>query len=299
MVSALVVLMFVGSYWARLCLAPAVSQSEAAETASVSSSDPQRLVGLAPSTVEVLYELGLGERVVGVSRYCTYPPEAMEKPKIAGFVDVDFERLVTLQPDCVVMVDSQHSLQGKFDQLGIRTISAEHASVDGIIQSFRKIGKACGKGPEAMAKADRMQEHVDRIRNRYADKEHPRVLVCIERDPDSPRPDRVIAAGSGGFHRELIEIAGGVNAYQGDIAYPVLSREKLLHLNPDVIIDLVRDETYEKYKERQLLKQWYAFGELNAVKNRRVVIIAGNQHLIPGPRFLKTLDAMAEAIHPN
>lgn len=299
--SVMVVLLFVGSYLGRLSIGGGEGRAREAppKDLNVKAAEPQRIVGLAPSTVEVLYELGLGDRVVGVSRYCTYPPEALEKPKIGGFVDVDFEMLVSLQPDCVVMVDSQHSLLEKMHQLGMRTVSAEHASVDGIIQSFKKIGKACGKEQEAIEKANRMQAHVDATRQRLDGGVRPRVLVCIERDPDSPRPDRVIAAGSGGFHRELIDIAGGVNAYQGKIAYPVLSREKLLHLNPDVIIDLVRDETFQKYKEEKLLKQWYAFGELNAVKNNRVVIIAGNQHLIPGPRFLKTLDAMAEAIHPK
>lgn len=286
---------FVGSYFARTWVGEGESSVEKEEYLSA----PQRIVGLAPSTVEVLYELGLGDQVVGISRYCTYPQEALVKPKIAGFLDVDFETLISLKPDCVVMVDSQHSLEDKLHQLGVKTVSAEHASVDGIIQSFKKIGKVCGKEKESITKADQMQAHVDATREKLTDESRPRVLVCIERDPDSPRPDRVIAAGSGGFHRELIEIAGGVNAYQGSIAYPVLSREKLLNLNPDVIIDLVRDETYQKYTEPTLLKQWYAFGELNAVKNERVVIIAGNQHLIPGPRFLDTLDAMVEAIHPD
>ena len=292
----MVVVFFVGSYFARLCLG---GGAESSVENVVNLTSPQRIVGLAPSTVEVLYELGLGDQVVGVSRYGTYPPEALEKPQIAGFLDVDFESLVSLKPDCVVMVDSQYSLVAKINQLGIRTISVEHASVDGIISSFEKMGKACGKEEVSIAKAEQMQSHIDAVRKKLADQPKPRVLVCIERDPDSPRPDRVIAAGSGGFHRELINIAGGVNAYQGGIAYPVLSREKLLNLNPDVIIDLVRDEVFEKYKEEPLLKQWYAFGELNAVKNRRVVIIAGNQHLIPGPRFLDTLDQMVEAIHPE
>jgi iron complex transport system substrate-binding protein len=296
LVVVLVVVFFVGSYFVRLYLGDGTASS--VENVEPLTS-PQRIVGLAPSTVEVLYEVGLGDQVVGVSRYCTYPPEALGKPKIAGFLDVDFEALVSLKPDCVVMVDSQHSLVDKMNQLGIRSISAEHASVDGIISSFKKIGKACGKEKESIFKAEQMQAHIDATRKKLVGQPRPRVLVCIERDPDSPRPDRVIAAGSGGFHRELINIAGGVNAYQGSIAYPVLSREKLLNLNPDVIIDLVRDEVFEKYKEQPLLRQWYAFGELNAVKNNRVVIIAGNQHLIPGPRFLDTLDKMVEAIHPG
>lgn len=299
----LIVVLFTGSYWLRVCLASAMSEQgggvdELREQAALDIPVPQRIVALAPSTVEVLYALGLGDRVVGVSRYCTYPEEALEKPMIAGFMDVDYETMVSLKPDCVVMVDSQISLEDKMHQLGVDTLRVEHTSVNGIIESFHTIGQACGKAEQAELRVEAMRGHLERTRKRVSGLRKPRVLVCIERDPDSPRPDRVIIAGSGGFHRELIEIAGGVNAYQGGIAYPVLSREKLLHLNPDVIIDLVRDETMERHQESDLLKQWAAFGELRAVMDRRVVIISGNQHLIPGPRFLETLDEMVEAIHP-
>jgi len=299
LVIGLVVLFFVGSYGGRQWLSLRHDSVHLNDEVVESGDMPTRIVGLAPSTVESLFALGLGDRVVGISRYSSYPPEALDLPKIAGFVDIDYERLVSLEPDCVVMVDSQQSLEEKLHQLGLKTVTVKHATVDGILESFAIIGKACGKEVEAAAKVDAMKAHLEETEKRMLGKSRPRVLVCIDRDPDSPRPDRVIAAGSGGFHRELITLAGGVNAYQGSIAYPVLSREKLLNLNPDVIIDLVRDETFEKYKEPVLLKQWYAFGELNAVKNKRVVIIAGNQHLIPGPRFLDTLDAMVEAIHPK
>lgn len=259
---------------------------------------PQRIVGLAPSTVEALFALNLGDKVVGISRYSTYPPAAMNLPKIAGFMDIDFEKLIALEPDCVVMVESQQSLVEKLHQLGVPTVMVKHASVEGIIDSFTLIGEACAQQDEAEFQVNLIKRQLEKVRQKSLGKKKPRVLVCIERDPDSPRPDRVVAAGSGGFHRQLIELAGGVNAYQGSIAYPVLSREKLMKINPDVIIDLIRDETYAKYGEQKLLWQWASFAELSAVKNKRVVIVAGNQHLIPGPRFLQTLDAMAEGIHP-
>lgn len=297
MVVGLVVIFFSMSYAGRQWLAGMSRLAgDVYETGGDDFAKPQRIVALAPSTVEVLYELGLGDRVVGISRFSSYPPEALELPKVAGFVDVDFEQLLALKPDCIVMVDSQRSLVEKFHELGLRTLSVDHASVDGILDSFTEISDVCGHENESKKLLDEMRGHLEKIKQRTHGKSRPRVLISIERDTDSPQPDQVIAAGNAGFHQELIEMAGGVNAYQGPIAFPKLSREKLINLNPDIIIDLIRDEVIAQHPKKELIQQWGVYSELHAVKNHRVVIISGNQHLIPGPRFLETLDEMVEAI---
>jgi len=293
-----VVAFFLVSYAGRQWLA-GVERSEPAASGTLNEVVPRRLVALAPSSVEVLYALGLGDRVVGISRYSSHPPEALELPQVCGFLDVDYEQFLGLRPDCVVMVDSQRSLVEKFQEFGVRTLRVDHARVEGIIGSFTEIAEVCGNQKEAKEITDEMRLRIAEIKNRVKGLDRPRVLVSIERDTDSVKPDQVIAAGNAGFHQELIELAGGVNAYQGSIAFPKLSREKLINLNPDIIIDLIRDEVIAQRPEKELLLQWGAYSELNAVKNGRVVIIDGNQHLIPGPRFLDTLDAMVEAIHPK
>ena len=297
LVVGLVCLFFATSYAGRQWLA-GLDRGKVVvpETGEGEFSKPQRIVALAPSTVEALYALGLGDRVVGISRFSSYPPEALDLPKVAGFVDVDFEQLLDLKPDCIVMVDSQRSLVEKFHELGLRTLSVDHASVEGILDSFTEISDVCGNQKESKVLVNEMREHLAEIKQRVHGKSRPRVLISIERDTDSAQPDQVIAAGKAGFHQELIELAGGVNAYQGSIAFPKLSREKLINLNPDVMIDLIRDEVIARRPKKELIQQWGVYRELKAVQNNRVVIIDGNQHLIPGPRFLKTLDAMVDAI---
>jgi len=258
---------------------------------------PSKLVGLSPSNVETLFALGLGNKVVAVNRYSSYPPEATELPKICGMVDVDFEQLLILKPECVVMLDSQSSILPKFEELGIKTLSVTHDTVDGIKNSFSEIASVCGNQEKAAAIVVEIESHIAAVRKQVEGKEKPRVLVCIHHSTDVSEPEQIIACGSAGYHRELIEIAGGVNAYEGPIAFPKLSRENLININPDIIIDLVNAKVSVGRSRESLIKLWDVYGELDAVKNQNIVIADGAEHFLPGPRFLATLDVFAQGIH--
>jgi len=267
-----------------------------AEKAGELSEIPVRLAALAPSNVEALFAMGLGDHVVGISRFSQYPLEALKLPRICGYVDVDFERLLSLEADCVVMLDSQRSLVKKFDELGIRTVSVDHASVDGIINSFNQIAEVCGNQEQAREITERMRAHIESVKKKVAGRGSPSVLVCIHHEVDAAQPTQVVISGNSGFHQELIEIAGGKNAYQGPVAYPKLSRENLINLDPDVLIVLTRDEALEQYSRQELIAQWGAYPELKSVKNDQVVIVTGNRHFIPGPRSMDTLDEFVKAL---
>ena len=93
-------------------------------------------------------------------------------------------------------------------------------------------------------------------------------------------------------------MAGGTNAYQGSIAYPSISREKLLQLNPDIIIELISEDAWKDLGRTKLLQQWSVYSELQAVQNQRIIFLHENKHVIPGPRFVDTLEAFSRAIHP-
>ena len=93
-------------------------------------------------------------------------------------------------------------------------------------------------------------------------------------------------------------MAGGVNAYQGQISYPAISREKLLQLNPDIIIELLTEENWKATDQAKLLQQWSNYPELKAVRDKKIIFLHENKHMIPGPRFVDTLEAFASAIHP-
>jgi iron complex transport system substrate-binding protein len=296
-VMGLIVVFFTASHCGRMWLAgKAREQAEARAEKVVGSEVPVRLAALSPSSVEMLFAMGLGDHVVGISRFSEYPPEALRLPRVCGYMDVDFERLLSLDVDCVVMLNSQRSLVKKFDELGVRTVSVDHASMDGIIDSFNQIAEVCGHQEQARKITERMKAHIEAVKQTVAGRVRPSVLVCIHYEVNASQPTQVVVSGNSGFHQELIEIAGGKNAYQGPVAFPMLSRENLIHLDPDVLIVLTLNETLDQYSKKELIAQWGAYSELKAVKNNRVVIVAGNRHFIPGPRSMDTLDEFVKAL---
>ena len=295
LVTIAVVLNFIGCYYARLWL-----QTQAANPEQHTSpcKDYQRIVALSPSIVEIIYLLGLDNQLVGVPRYSNYPPEAKEKQRIGGYVDLDYEKLISLRPDCVILLEEQAALSVKLEQLGIHTIVVSHDNIKGIIKSVDIIGNELGQATRALEIVSGINTAVIRQTSKHENMlNQPRVLISISRDTTADHPSQVIIAGSAGFHRELLHLIGTRNAYQGSVSFPMLSREKLIQLDPDIILDLVNTETWNKLGQQRLLDQWNSYKELKAVKHNRVVIIPGDQHLIPGPRFPQTLERFAHAIH--
>lgn len=294
--AGVIIVIFVGCYYARHWIQ---KSPDGKTTSTQQAADYQRIIALAPSIAEIIYQLDLEERLVGVSRFCNHPPEVKKKPVVGGYTDLNFEAVLSLQPDCVVLLVEQKPLANKLESMGIHTIAIDHASTQGITDSISTLGKAFHKESQAQAIVDTIHQRTRQITQQQPSKNKPRVLVCIDRDTSTDHPHRVFVAGNKGVHQEYITMAGGVNAYQGSVAYPLLSREKLIHLDPDIIIELIREDIWKQQGHAKLIHQWQTFGELSAVKNKRVFFLHENQHMIPGPRWVNTLEKFHQLIHPT
>jgi len=285
---------FAASYFASKSLDHAVKISYPQEEQN------QRIIALSPSSVEIVYQLGLDNQLVGVSRFCKYPDEAKNKPVVGGYLDLDFEAVLRLKPNIVILLNEQSALAERLEQLGIQTISVDHASTDGILRSIPDIGDPFGKAEESKTIVSGIKKRMENVtrRSKQVDSK-PRVLVCIDRDTSASHPARIIAAGNAGVHQEYITMAGGENAYQGNIAYPSISREKLIQMNPDIIIDLITEDVWKKSGQEKLLQTWGSYSELKAIQNQHIIFLHDNKHLIPGPRFTDTLEAFSKAIQSS
>ena len=291
---------------ATVCLAFLVSylaqqwSNNRQDSVSLETNSPhnyQRIIGLAPSIVEVIYQLDLDDKLVGVSKFCKHPPEAAKKPTVGGYIDLNFEAVIRLKPDCVILLEEQQNLVEKLHSLNIDTILLDHACTEGVIESIHLVGEALDKKDLAKNITNKMRARIQSLSpSEESAHEKPRVLVCIGRDTSADHPSRIYAAGNKGVHQEYISMAGGTNVYQGSVAYPIISREKLIHLNPDIIIDLVSEETWEQKGEALLFKQWQSYSELKAVQNQNIVFLYENKHMIPGPRFVDTLEEFSKSI---
>ena len=305
LVAGAIIAVFLGSHVIR----NQMRQGSEANNLAKQPPSYQRVIALSPSIVEIIYQLDLEKQLVGVPRYANFPPEAKNKPCVGGYIDLQYEKVLELGPDCVILLKEQATLAEKLQHLGIHSITVDHNHTRGIIQSINTIGNELGHQLQAAQIVREIKTAINQLMSPYRNTPYrntpyrnipskPRVLICISRDTTASHPEQVIIAGSAGFHRELVQMVGGSNAYQGSVSFPTMSREKLIELNPDVIIDLVNSDTWHNVGERRLLSQWQAYSELKAVSNQRVVIIHGDQHLIPGPRFPQTLEKFARAIHP-
>ncbi len=275
-------------------------QLHAAQSDSVGSAHPRRIVSLAPGTTEILFALGLGDRVVGVSRYCDYPPSATTIPEVGGYFDPSYEKIVSLEPDLTILLTSHRAAKAELEKLGLQTLTTPHETVADVHEAIGLIGEACGAERAADSLSTQLSRRSETVQRAVAGRDRPRVLVCIGRDTESGQLAGLYLAGNDDFYDEIIELAGGVNAYENaSVAYPQVSAEGVIQLDPDVIIDLVSDMIPGNKKPEEIERQWYQLPTVSAVRNRRVFVIVGNRALRPGPRYVEFLEHMAELLHPD
>src|SRR6185503_604861 len=199
---------------------------------------PARIVSLAPSITEMLFELGLGDRVVGVTRYCVFPPEARTKAQMGGYYDPNYEALKAAKPDLILTVPEHEDVRKELEKLNLRSLTVDHTTIRGILESILKIGEAAGCPERAAALHQRLDGRIRKIGSQHGNRPRPRVLISVGRMAGDGSMNRITVCGRAGFFEELIGLAGGVNAFEGDIPFPALSAEGVLKTNPDVILDL-------------------------------------------------------------
>jgi iron complex transport system substrate-binding protein len=291
----LIIVLAFAAGWAGKRLIPAPGQAAAAPGIA-----PTRIVSLAPSVTETLFALGLGGRVVGVTRFCAYPPEARDRPRVGGYFDPSYEAIVALRPDLVVILREHEEPKKFLDGLGIRTLTVNHKNVAGILASVTAIGTAAGVPDSARALDAQLRDAISRVQARTASLPRPRVMVSVGRDLGSGALKDVFISGSDGFENDLIDLAGGVNVATGKtIAYPTVGAETILGLNPDVIIEIAPNLAQAGLTPEEVIQEWDAAPQVAAVANHRVYVFDRDYDGLPGPRFPLALLDFARAIHPE
>jgi iron complex transport system substrate-binding protein len=264
------------------------------------SAVPRRIVSLAPNTTEVLFALGLGNRVVGVTRYCDYPPETAAIAKVGGFVDPSYEEIVALRPDLVILVSAHRDAKRELEKLGLPTLTTPHETIADIHESIRLIGAACGVAPQATALLANLRAREQAIRRAVEGRPKPRVLVCPDRDVTSGQLAGLYVAGRHTFYGEVLEAAGGENAIAGEtVAYPELSAEGVVGINPDVILDVTSRMKPGTPAPAVMVHQWDRLRSVTAVREHAVHVIVSDYALRPGPRYVQFLEEMARLLHPE
>ena len=259
---------------------------------------PQRIISTSPSITEILFELELGGRVVGVTNFCSYPEEACKLPKVGGLLNPNVEIWITLKSDLIIHQDDSHKLKANADNLRIRTLAVSLKSLDHIYASIKTIGETMGVPGNAERLIQKLQSGINGFKTRLAGIEKKSVLLLLG-DVDEPGRE-LYAVGNTTFLGELLRLAGGENIMTNTLAeYPIISKEFVIRQSPEVIIEAGPKSNLTPEQKQRRLKEWSRYPTLRAVKSKNITFIGASYILIPGPRLLKIVDHFAQAIHPE
>lgn len=250
-----------------------------------------RVVSLSPSTTETLFVIGAGDKVVGRSRYCDWPPEVLKLPQIGGYVDPSFEAILALRPDLVTGArgPAGAAMSERLEARGIATFLPKTESFAEIDAMILGVGERTGRSAAAKAKVDALHARTAEIERAVASRPRVRVLLVFGLEPLS-------VAGPSSFADEMIRRAGGTNAVTEGGGYPTLGIERVMTIDPDVIVNAAIAEAHGRERLGSDTPGW---SRVRAVREGRVVAVTDESVLRPGPRVADGLATLARALHPG
>lgn len=244
----------------------------------------ERIVSMAPNITEILFALGVGDRLVGVTDYCNYPPEVEGKERIGGFVNPNLEAIVQLEPDLVIATADGNPRDRilQLERLGIPVFVIAPASLSEMLVTIRHLGTLLGVEAEAGFLIGRLEHRIEAIRKRIGDRPPVTTFLVVAVDPLMTASDQTILGS-------LLDAAGGLNvAADSVIRYPHYGWEALLLADPEVLVfagEGLPDLSSARWQR------------LSAVQNRRVCSIPSDLLERPGPRLVEGLELLTQCLH--
>ncbi len=254
-----------------------------------------RIISLSPAMTEALYEMGLGDRLVGVSQACNYPPEATKLPQVGSLGMTNMETMLSLAPTMVVTTDFERDdTMQAIRSSGVQVVEGHIATIQQMFESFEKIGKLTGHPQQAATLVQKMKGDLAGIHARFAAtpvERRPRVYLEVWHDP-------ITTAGSQSFMDDVLAHAGGTNAaHEISRDYPIISPEKVIEWNPQVVV--LCDET-TRGRGLEIVRGRIGWERIDAVKNNRVIDDLSMDLLIrPGPRLTQGIRQLCERLYPT
>jgi iron complex transport system substrate-binding protein len=253
---------------------------------------PKRLIALAPNLTEILYALGLGDRVVGVTNHCNYPPEASLKPKVGSYIHLNVEKIISLSPDLVIgtMDGNERYILDLLEQAHIKVYFVNPRDVRQAIETFSTLGVVCGLPETARQISDALTLRVNHVVEVARGRKRPLVFLQINIQP-------IMSVNRNTVHHDLIQMAGGDNMTADEpVTYPRISLEEVIRRKPQVLLvsSMEREGRFEKARQ-----DWLQWTSIPAVQKGRVHLIDSDLIDRPSPRVVDGLEIMAKLLHPE
>lgn len=252
-----------------------------------------RIISLIPSNTEILYELGLGDKVVGVSTVDDYPKEVKDKKQFDA-MKLNKEALLKAKPDLILAHESQKSTDGKvlngLKDSGVKVVYVKDAqSIDEMYETFKQVGKVTGKEKEANALVKETKNNIKKVVNSVPkDAKSQKVFMEVSSEPE------IYTAGKNTFFDDMLKQLKAKNSFSNLDGWQKVSKESIIKKNPDVMISTmgISEKDYQ-----QIIDKRGGFESLNAVQKGRIEAVNGDQISRPGPRIDDGLKALRDAIY--
>jgi iron complex transport system substrate-binding protein len=259
---------------------------------------PRRIISLIPATTEMLFDMGVSDRIVGVGTFDRFPPEVSRFPRVGGLLDPNVERILSLKPDLVIVYETQTDLIGQLTRASVPMFRYKHQGLPDIVQTLRALGTRIGAAREGEAAAGRIEARLADIRRRVEGRPRPRTLLIHGREPGSLQ--RIQASGGYGFLHDLLELAGGTDILSDVQRQSVeMSTEMVLARAPDVIIELQYGDSPRRNQIDAETRVWDALPSVPAVRRKQVHVLVGDEFVVPGPRIALAAERFARTLHPD
>lgn len=256
---------------------------------------PARIVSMAPNLTEILFALGLEERIVGVTQDSDYPPAALRRPRVGTFWQPNIEAVIAAQPDLVVTLafEQQKELARRLQRIGYPCLMVRIESVADLFHAIDLIGNATATSRQAGELARRIETRIQRIEQATTGLPRVKVLWVVQREPLRIAPRDT-------FINEMIELAGGENAVGPTLRnYPPIGAEQVIAAGPEVVIEPAMMPEASDSQRRLALAYWDRFTNVPAAVNKRIYVIDGDLVSRLGPRLPEGIELIAQCLRPE
>ena len=264
-------------------------------TMNVSAEKPSRIVSLIPAVTQILFAVGAGPQVVGVSNYDREPAEVTTRAKVGGLLDPDTERILALRPDLVIVYEGQQELASRLQRAGIAMYTYRHRDLADVIRTIRSVGARVGHEQEAETVASDIERTLDQVRRRVEGRPRPSTILVLGREPNTLR--NIYASGGYGFLHDMLVVAGARDALDDIKRESVqLSAELILARAPDAIVELHYGGNPSAVDD---VAPWRRLSSVPAVRDGRIYELVGDEFVEAGPRIGDATERLSRALHPD
>jgi iron complex transport system substrate-binding protein len=257
---------------------------------------PHRVVSMGPHITETIFALGCGDRLIAVTDFCVYQPEAKKLPRAGGFYNPNLEKLTALHPDLIILQGKHEKLDRFCRKKDIPILHVRMDSLSSIYEGINNLGNVFDCPERAQKLCAAIRDDLEQVREKTAGQSRKKVFVCLGRSPGSIV--RLYTAGGPSFVSEILQIAGGENIFS-DVTqpYPEASKESLIKRAPEIIIEARPGEKMTDVQREQIISNWNVLSEIPAVANNRVFVLTEDFLLVPGPRVGAAARCLAQTLH--